>query len=718
MQLNLKNGYEYNLPCEGRLLLFGANRIGKTLISKEVNNYYENIEGYKVLLFNDDLLQSSFISSNENKNRYIVTPYAEEKKTIKNNLYEVRKELEIVPKLVKYFGEKTTKAYEKFPIIIEMLNNTIAIKNDLVEVFPGDEMEAQFNEPIFDYDGKTIEPEYDSEFINKCINKKTGTQRFLELIEALKKEGIFSKTKNVSDLFNDINSNEYFVKEKIISDNLQNCPICYSEITEANRKKIISDLSKIILKDELKKSLNYYINSDDKRFEEIIINLISNYDDTYNNFIYNLEQSILSILSKEFDIKKINIYKQRIEELENINKKTKNFIIEQEQKDSEIHKEIDKEFDIFKTFSNTELHYEIKAGQVEISIDNGRITELSMSEIKFLKFIYFRILFLQNIRINPLLKMIVIVDDPFDSYDDIYVSNMIEIIFDLLKLNQATIEKFIVLSHSFLSLRLLNERYNNVGVNFKFYWLDIFKDNKEIININDEFKIMTKIDNNISDFGLAMKIIQKMRDSYSLIVFSSLLRENSKFNYRITKTKCRTIKKCIVLHRSYYSIVSNNVNHDKSRMNIEQLHKLNKKMYGFPDIVYMQDIKTINDVFNNIPRNSKDLCLYREYRKNRIELWKTNDLMHLLVWKFLTVLKIRRILEKKIWIELSKPKYATLSDLIKMYDENSITNNYRFYDNYKILFNSFNHTTTENIPPFLIFHADYIQDVLEKVEKL
>ncbi len=62
MQLNLKNGYEYNLPSEGRLLLFGANRIGKTLISKEINNYYENIEGYKVLLFNDDLLQSSLRS--------------------------------------------------------------------------------------------------------------------------------------------------------------------------------------------------------------------------------------------------------------------------------------------------------------------------------------------------------------------------------------------------------------------------------------------------------------------------------------------------------------------------------------------------------------------------------------------------------------------------------------------------------------------------------
>lgn len=713
----LKNNFKYNLPSDSRLLLFGANRIGKTLISKGINEFYENTNDIKPLLFNDDMMQSSFITNVENSNRYVVTPFAREKQVLKADLSKIRKELELLPVLKKHFNETTTKAYEKFPILSSKLNKTVLNKSEKFEVYPGDLSQVEFAEPIFDFDNFNVDFKYSEDFITKCINKKNGIYRFLELIDSLEKDGIFNKIRSKNDLFDGIEQDVYFVKEKIINENYSECPVCYSIIDEEKKTKIIADLSKVIINDEIKKSLDYYLK--DIEFEKVVVNLISDYKYHYSKFLSDLETSIISIISKDFNIKTISEYQRQMSDLEKINIETKNFIIKQENKESPIYKKVGEEIESFNKFSNANLEYAINSGQLEITFPKGFLNELSMSEQKLLKFIYFRILFLQNIKAKPSLKFAVVIDDPFDSYDDVYVSSMIEIVFDLLKIYKTNIEKFIVLSHSFHSLKLLSDQYNDKNVNFKFQWLEIFKENDEIVNINDQLKIMTKIDKNISDFGFAMQIIKKMRDPYSLIVFSSLLRENSKFNSIITMKPSRTVKKTINIHENYYSIISEGVNHRKTVLSVRKLFKINENLYGFPKIIFSEnDTKYVSDVFDKITIDYKDLELIRLFPKDGPKIWKENDLMHLLIWKFLAVIKIRRTLEKNIWIEKSKPKYKTLGDLVKMYDEKNTSENYKFYIDYKNLFNSFNHTTTENIPPFLIFHTKYIQEALERIEKI
>ena len=89
MILNLNNGFTYEVPKEKRILLFGANRTGKTLISKEIDNYYNNKDNYYSLLFNREILSNNFISTSKD-NTFIVTPFANDKIKLENQGVNVR----------------------------------------------------------------------------------------------------------------------------------------------------------------------------------------------------------------------------------------------------------------------------------------------------------------------------------------------------------------------------------------------------------------------------------------------------------------------------------------------------------------------------------------------------------------------------------------------------------------------------------------------------
>lgn len=565
---------------------------------------------------------------------------------------------------------------------------------------------AYFYTETFDYKSY-----YELDFIKLCIKKKTGYLRFLDLINKMNEANIFTKIKKMDEIFSGISQEDFKIKEKIIKSNLLVCPICYSNITDENRNKIIADLNKIILDEEIKNSFNYYINLN-QTFFEIILSFIENFEKNYTLFINNMDESIMYHIIKNSDINAMQKFNKLVEEFKSLKEKTKKFCIHQESKNSKIYNKIEKEFSTFNEYTKSNFTFEIKNGTLEIKTKDKPVNKLSMSEQKLLQFIYFRILFLQNLELANK-KLVVIIDDPFDSYDDIYVYNMVNIIFDLIELYRDKIEKFIVLSHNLNSLKLLKDEYNRKNIEFKFFWLDIFKGENEIRNIEDKFKIMQKLDKNISSFGLPIKLMEKMVDSYSLIVLSSILRENSQFNFYISNKCNRTMKKSLKNHRKYYDVISSAVNHDRYNMCMDNLFKLNKKVYGYNH--YISKHKTIREVFDDIPSNYYELELIQK-KDNKISTEK--DLLNLFVWKYMCVLKIRRTLERKMWIKLGKPKYKVLGDMINMYEVVKKDNLYDFYICHRNLFNAFNHSSTENIPPVLIYHASYIYGALETLEKI
>lgn len=703
MILNLNNGFTYEVPKEKRILLFGANRTGKTLISKEIDNYYNNKDNYYSLLFNREILSNNFISTSKD-NTFIVTPFANDKIKLENQVKNFESEFELDKLLKDVFDEKTAGAYSYFSDIKEMF------ENKSIEETIGFEKTFSLKN-LFYTEKYEFDNTYDLEFIKKSIKKKTGILRLLDLIKKMNDDNIFEKVSKLDDIIQGFSPEEYTIKEKIIKNKLESCPICYSTISDACKEKILDDLNKIILNEELKNSFMYYCNLDNS-FKEIFISLVDNYEKNYSLFVEKMNNSIMHYLVSSVDIKKMKELNDVIEKYRDINKKSEKFYLTQENMNSKIYVSLENEFKKFNNYTNSNFTFEIKRGKLEINNKNREIQTLSLSEQKLLQFIYFRILFLQHIE-EKQDKIVITIDDPFDSYDDVYVYNMINIIFELIKVYNNNIEKFVVLSHNMNSLQLLNNEFNKKGFNFSFYWLDIIHNSNEILNINDKFKIMHKIKQNISSFGLPIKLIEKMIDPYSLIVFSSILRENSDFNCFISKDVNKVMKKALNNHLNYYNIISERINHDRKNMDVSSLYSMNKKLYGYPNCI--SKYKSIRTIFNHIPDEYYNLELI-QLKDNQI--FKENDLINLFVWKYMCVLKIRRMLERKLYILLGRPQYKTLGDLIKMIDDTKPNVLYDFYLKHSNLFNSFNHSSAEMIPPILIYHASYIYNTLEEIKKI
>lgn len=701
MEFILDNGYKYELPKEKRILLFGANRTGKTLICKKIDNYYNNKKGYYSLLFNRDILSSNFISTGDD-NTFTVTPFANEKKQLIKQIKEFQEEFNLDKLLKNTFDEKTASAYSYFDDIKKMFDNkymedAIGFENSF------------FMKNIFYTENYQFVKYYELDFIKKCIKKKSGNLRFLDLINKMHNDNIFEKVKNIDEIFSGLSPAEYQIKNKIIENKLNECPICYSIISKENKQKIIEDLNKVILNDDIKDSFNYYASLDDM-FKNLFVLLVDNYDLNYKKIINDLNNSIMYYLILSIDLDQMNKLNYVIKNYKDINEKSQKFYLSQENNNSKIYLNIESEFKKFNEYTNSNFSFEIKEGKLKVIGEKKSIGDLSLSEQKLLQFIYFRILFLQHIE-EEKDKIIITIDDPFDSYDDVYVYNMINIIFELIEMYNSFIDRFIVLSHSMNSLQLLNNEFVKKKFTFGFYWLDIFHNVEEISNIKDNFKIMQKMNQNISSFGLPIKLIEKMLDPYSLIVFSSILRENSDFNCYISKKTNLVVQKTLNIHYKYYNLISERINHDRRNLDISRLYKINEKLYGYTN--YSSTFKSVRDVFDNIPEKYYDLELMQIKDKT---IFKEKDLINLFVWKYLCVLKIRRILERKLFISLNRPKYKTLGDLIDLIDKEKPNKLYDFYLKYRNFLNSFNHSSSETIPPILIYHASYIYETLKEIE--
>ena len=105
-----------------------------------------------------------------------------------------------------------------------------------------------------------------------------------------------------------------------------------------------------------------------------------------------------------------------------------------------------------------------------------------------------------------------------------------------------------------------------------------------------------------------------------------------------------------------------------------------------------------------------------EIRRN--EKIEKNDLLCLFVWKYLTAIKIRRILERKLSQKYGIKKYKKVGELANHDSVNKKDPLYKFYDRYKHFFKTFNHSSAQNIPAVLIYHASYIEEALEKITKI
>ncbi len=140
---------------------------------------------------------------------------------------------------------------------------------------------------------------------------------------------------------------------------------------------------------------------------------------------------------------------------------------------------------------------------------------MSKSEQNYFKFLYFDILVHQKVLEG---NLHIIIDDPFDSYDDIYVQDSIAIITKLINEYIDDIDTIDIFSHSMYILDLYDS-FKKIYNKFNIYWMDQIGLAKEINIFEDGYDLFKKIDINPYDYGIILKISDKMVDKYSLIAF-------------------------------------------------------------------------------------------------------------------------------------------------------------------------------------------------------
>ena len=239
----------------------------------------------------------------------------------------------------------------------------------------------------------------------------------------------------------------------------------------------------------------------------------------------------------------------------------------------------------------------------------------------------------------------IIVDDPFDSYDDVYVQDSICIIAKLIKEHINTIDTVDILSHSMYVINLYDS-LKSVYSKFSIYWLDQIGITNEISIFRDEYDLLRKIEDNPSDYGIILKISNKMVDEYSLTAFSALLRNEINVERLLLKNNNNVefdnVKNKI---EEIYTTISESIDHIRKDITVNELNSIINELFFFDLVTGNQ--KNISVVFDEITDQYDDINIKVKTGSGAIKLVSKDDITYILIYKVLFGLKIRRLLEKK-----------------------------------------------------------------------
>ena len=305
MVLNLENGYTVNLPSKNKYNIFyGPNKIGKTQISFSIKKHYEKI-GEKILLFNDNILSDMIIQSNEDINSFEVMPMAQEYNKYYSEMQKNKEKLSIKNKLKDLCLVKTKKAFQGFEKISEYINDA-----------------------AFTYDDVDLLPIYNEDDINNMYKPKNVNLNIFEIIDKLNKENIRIIPDNVRKV---ADYDVYSIQKRINEEptKYKNCPVCFSIIDQDNLDKIRQSVESGSIEKELQLSILFYLDNKSDVLKSIMVEILlcESYNVFNKKFVSEVENSIISYLSKQYEKKEICTYKENKQKVEEIIDKIKEFKI-------------------------------------------------------------------------------------------------------------------------------------------------------------------------------------------------------------------------------------------------------------------------------------------------------------------------------------------------------------------------------------------------------
>lgn len=433
--------------------------------------------------------------------------------------------------------------------------------------------------------------------------------------------------------------------------------------------------------------------------------MISNsYEEDKNKTIALIQSSILYYLKDSYYEKEIETYLESKKELESIMKEIKDFRLEET---SESYEYIKNKIEQHSVYKNGDIEIKIEDGKLKIINSEVEYKNMSKSEQNFFKFLYFDILVYQKKATG---KLNIIVDDPFDSYDDIYVQDSINIIVNLINSSISDIDTFNIFSHSMYAIYLFDSINKNALEKFYIYWLDKLNNSNEILIYNDNYKLLSKIDVNPYDYGLILKICDKLVDKYSLITFASMLRnEINMERLLIQHNGNQDIKDLAVKIDNIYHTISNSINHVKADIVILDLLNSINSIFNFN--LDDSDSEKISDIFENITNAFDDIDIKVKSNSGNISLVDKKDICYIMIYKYLLGMKIRRIFGTKVVDEVNM-EYDSIGDLLPYLSNNKLLS---FYNTYNFVINSFNHSSSKIVPPILVYSMNTLQDIYNEL---
>ena len=681
MVLNLENGYIVNLPSDKKYNIFyGPNKIGKTQISFSMKDYYEKA-GEKILLFNDNILSDMVIQNNDDINSFEVMPMAQEYNKYHSEMQKNKEKLSIKNNLKELCLVNTKKAFQGFEKISEYINDD-----------------------TFVYDGDDLSPLYLEEDIKNMYKPKAVDLNIFEIIDKLNKDNIRIIPENIKKV---VDYDVYSIQKRINEEptKFKNCPVCFSTIDQENLDKIRESVENGSIEKELQLSILFYLDNKSDVLKNVMAELLlcESYEEFNKKFVLEVESSIIAYLSKQYEKKEISIYKENKQKVEEILKKIKDFKITE---NNELNEYIKNKLKKHSVYKNSDIEIKIKDGKLKVVNSQVDYDKMSKSEQNYFKFLYFDILVHQKVLEG---NLHIIIDDPFDSYDDIYVQDSIAIITKLIKEHISVIDTIDIFSHSMYILDLYDS-LKTVYTKFNIYWMDQIGLTKEIKIFDDGYDLFKKIEVNPYDYGIILKISDKMVDKYSLIAFAALLRneinverwlfkQNSNSEFNNVKDKVEEL----------YNKISESIDHVKEEITISELSSIINEIFYYD----LTDNGTQNAslLFDEISKEYVDIDIKVKTGSGNIISVSKDDVCYILIYKILFGLKIRRLLEKKAY-DIVQEEYKEVGELIDKIPDTPL---YDYYNLYKYIINSFNHSSSRIVPPIFVYSFKSLREMYEEL---
>ncbi|MFH2116727.1 MAG: hypothetical protein ABII85_01645 [Bacillota bacterium] len=614
-------------------------------------------------------------------------PKNNERHFLSKKLDDISSKLHVKDVIKDIFGTNTQSAFKSIPSIAQM------IKND---IYLGYLFEAEFH--VFGKDELKI-----------IINPQKGNTPFFEIIEELKKSG-FHGVSDIELLDTIQNPNITVIQKSIIENNLPKCPVCYGTINKEQLLKIQENILLGDLEPQMKSSILYYLglnNEVSQRLARILTNT-KDIDIYQKEDARCIESSIYKLIEPNFQDTEVTNFKQISNSIKEIDSFIDAFSIKNAGMDTIEY--FENEIKKHKKYSTYDFKVQLNKGIVNLSNLPIPFSSLSTSEKNHFKIIYFKTLIREKSREG---ELNIIVDDPFDSYDDIYVQDSIQVLTDSVSQSFHLIKSCYVFSHSTYVLNLYKS-IQSINDSFVLNWLDIMMNTNELIAFTDQSRILDFLQNNTADFGLALNLKSTAFDVYSFLVITSMLRNESFLINKLShKALSESVSESAKAHKNFYLEISNNINHLKSNKTIQSIYASFCQFYGVIEEIDIP-IGTVEDVFKTIdPQNYLSITI-----KSRNISQCDRDVSQLFIYKYLMGLKCRRLLEEKCRAILPNATYKALGELIKQISEVNHPELVEYYNSHFEILNSFSHSNSRHIPPILVYSLETIQKTYIEINSL